>query len=85
MFRERADWVECRDGLPVPFDTYHRNDQPEHVRAATGDLAPVVAAETDEGIVVLLSAVELDRCSGSPERLAEALTAAAATAGLRWE
>jgi hypothetical protein len=83
-FRERSDWIQCRDALAVPFDTYHRDDQPDHVRLATGDLAPVVAADTDEGVVVLLSPTELDRCDGSPDRLVEAVTAAAATNGLRW-
>lgn len=84
MFRERADWNECRAGLPVPFDTYHRNDQPDQVRAATGDTAPVVAAETDTRIVVLLDADQLEACNGSPERLVDALTVAAVEQQLVW-
>lgn len=30
--KERPEWKRCRDGLPVPFDTYHRDDQPESTR-----------------------------------------------------
>ncbi|CAN5674930.1 hypothetical protein BH10ACT3_BH10ACT3_18150 [soil metagenome] len=82
--RERAEWRSCRDGLPVPFDTYHRNDQPDDVRAATADAAPVVAAQTDDRIVVLIDAAGVERCDGSPERLADALTAAAADHQLGW-
>ncbi|CAN5599415.1 hypothetical protein BH10ACT3_BH10ACT3_18400 [soil metagenome] len=84
MVRERADWRSCRDGLSVPFDTYHRNDQPDDVPAATGDAAPVVAAQTDDRIVVLLDASRLEECDGSPERLVDALTAAAAEHQLGW-
>lgn len=36
-------------GLPVPFDTYHRNDLPDTIRAAAGGQVPVVVAETDSG------------------------------------
>ena len=84
LFRERADWIECRAGLPVTFDTYHRDDQPDHVRTATGDTARVVVAETDAGVVVLLDPDELERCDGAPERLVDAITAAAAARQLTW-
>jgi len=84
MFRERTDWEECRDGLPVRFDTYHRNDQPVEVRVAAGDVAPVVVADSDAGLVVLLGPAELDACDGSPERLVDAVLAAAAEHGLGW-
>ena len=43
--RRRPEWTACTDGLPVPFDTYHRNDQPDAVRAAAGGAAPVVVAD----------------------------------------
>ncbi|MEZ5256918.1 MAG: hypothetical protein R2705_08510 [Ilumatobacteraceae bacterium] len=52
--REKSAWQECRSGLPVPFDTFHRNDQPDAVRAATGGALPAVVAETDEEHVLLL-------------------------------
>src|SRR4051812_50142007 len=40
--RERSEWRDARARLPVPFVTYHRNDQPAAVLAATGGPAPRV-------------------------------------------
>lgn len=82
--RERPDWRACRDGLPVPFDTYHLDDQPGDVRAMLAGSAPAVVAQTDHGHVVLLEAAELDACRGAPGRLVESLTTAARVAGLDW-
>jgi hypothetical protein len=83
--RERADWQARRAELPVPFVTYHRDDQPDVVRTASGGVTPVVVAETDDGrLVELVGPEELDRCSGSPERLVESIEAAAASLGLGW-
>ena len=75
--RERRDWQQCRGRLPVPFDTYHRDDQPAAVRLATGDRAPAVLAETDKGLAVLVGPEDLEGCGGSPERLLDAITLAA--------
>lgn len=82
--RERPEWKACRAGLPVPFDTYHRNDQPAAARAAAGGQAPVVLAETADGMVMLLGPDELDRCQGSIDRLVEAVEAAVDRQGLTW-
>ena len=82
--RQRPEWKTCQAGLPVPFDTYHRNDQPGPIRAAADGQAPVVIAETDTGHVVLLAAAELDACSGSIERLVEVIERSALSLGLTW-
>jgi hypothetical protein len=82
--RQRPEWTTCRAGLPVPFDTFHRNDQPDTTRAAAGGQAPVVVAETEVGHVLLLSPAELDACGGSVDRLVEAIDHAAVGAGLTW-
>ena len=82
--RERPDWKACRDGLPVPFDVYHRNDQPDATRQLLGDQTPAVVAETDDGVVLLLDADALAACGGSPDAMADALTVAAAEHGLSW-
>jgi hypothetical protein len=82
--RERPAWRSCRDGLPVPFDTYHRNDQPEPVRIATRDRAPAVLAETGNGFVVLLSTADLTACGGLPDALVAAVILAAETNRLDW-
>ena len=82
--RQRPEWKTCQAGLPVPFETYHRNDQPDSVRAAAGGQSPVVVAETDTGHVVLLASGELDTCEGSIDRLVEAIEQSAERLGLTW-
>ena len=84
LVRERSDWKSCKEGIAVPFDTYHRNDQPSSVRSATGDTAPVVVAETATGITVLLGPTELDACGGSVEQLIELIEAAMLERDLEW-
>lgn len=85
LVRERSDWRACRASLPVPFVTHHRDDQPDAVRAATGDRAPVVVAETDGGVTVLLDGAALDACAGDPERLVIAVVEAVDARGLLWD
>ena len=82
--RQRPGWTACQAGLPVPFDTFHRNDQPASVRTAANGRAPVVVAETDTGHVVLLAPGELDTCEGSIDRLVEAIEQSAERLGLTW-
>lgn len=45
LARERSEWKACQAGLPVPFDVYHRNDQPDAIRVATSNVVPVVVAK----------------------------------------
>ena len=82
--RERPDWKRCRAGLPVQFDTFHRNDQPDTVRAAANGSAPVIVAETDTTAVLLVSAAELEECNGSIDLLVTAIEKAALALQLRW-
>ena len=84
LFRERPGWRACRSSLPVPFDTYHRDDQPDPVRAAIGDSAPAVVAETGGGIVCLLGPTEVADCRGSIDALVEAVEQRIASAQLTW-
>ena len=84
-FRVKADWQACQSGLPIPFDTFHRDDQPDAVRAAVAGAAPVVVAETDGGAIVpLLDGAALDACGGSVDALVAAVERAVADAGLTW-
>jgi hypothetical protein len=72
--RQRPEWTASRDRLPARFDTYHRNDQPDAVREAAADQAPVVVAETDAGRhVLVLAPADLDACDGSIDRLIDAI------------
>jgi hypothetical protein len=84
VLRERSDWRSCRDGLPVPFETFHLDDQPSEVRTVAGGAAPVVVADTSGGPVVLLGPAEIEACQASPEKLERAIEAAVDRAGLRW-
>jgi hypothetical protein len=69
-FRESAEWKSCRDSLSVPFSTFHRNDQPDDVRAAANDITPVVVARTVTGCVMLLGPEDIETCQGRAEHLA---------------
>lgn len=82
--RQRPEWAACKAGLPVEFVTFHRDDQPDDVRAVAGGRAPVVVADTDGGLVVLLDPVMLDACDGSVDRLVAAIEDAVTNRGLRW-
>lgn len=82
--REKGEWKACRAGLPVPFDTYHRNDQPDDVRAELAGVVPAVVVETSAGVVTLLGPAELAACEGSPARLVTAIEDAVGRLGLRW-
>lgn len=85
LVRERDDWKACAAALPVPFETFHRNDQPVDVRAATGDRAPAVVARLDDGsVVALLEDPAIEACAGSADALAEAIGRAAERNDLAW-
>jgi hypothetical protein len=83
--RERADWRTSRDRLPVPFVTFHRDDQPDEVRLAASAGLPVVLGESGDGTLAVLAGPEvLESCAGSPEELMARLDAALATQGWSW-
>jgi hypothetical protein len=82
--RQRPEWRACVAGLPVQFETFHRDDQPDAVRLAADGRAPVVVVETDQGHELLLDQAALDECAGSIDRLVAAIERAADRAGLRW-
>jgi hypothetical protein len=83
-FRERDDWKQCRASLAVPFAIFHRDDQPADIRDLLGPHLPAVVAVTRGAHVLLIGPGALDACRGSPEALVDALTTAAASAGLTW-
>jgi hypothetical protein len=83
LVRERTDWRAARDGLPVEFVTFHRDDQPEPVRAVSAGRLPAVIAELgDGGHVVLLDGDELESCAGDPASLVARLRAVVDDRGL---
>jgi hypothetical protein len=82
--RRRPEWKARLADLPVPFDTYHRDDQPDGVRLAAGRAVPVVVAETELDMVLLLSPRDVEACDGSIAGLVDAIGTAAAAQGLVW-
>lgn len=82
--KKRRGWQQCEAGLPVPFATFHLDDQPDAVRTLLGDTAPGVVADTDRGLIELLGPAAIEACAASPSNLADALTEAARSAGLDW-
>lgn len=74
LFSEKSSWRECRSQLPVQFITYHRNDQPDDVRACVGDRLPAIVARSNDGVRMFVTTNELKACSGSPEALRVLLT-----------
>ena len=81
VVRPKRHWRARRDRLAIPFDTYHRDDQPDPLRLVY-DVPPIVAAETDSGFVVLLGPREIEACHGSVEQLLDAVERALARNGL---
>ena len=84
LFTEKNEWRSCRDGLPVPFDTYHRDDQPPQIRVISENQAPVVVAETTTGHIVLLDGQRIEEADGDPHQLVELIEKAVNERSLLW-
>ena len=56
----------------MPFDTYHRNDQPDPIRVAAGGQVPWSSPRRQRA-VLLLDPGDLEACDGSIDRLVEAI------------
>jgi len=83
--REKEGWRTACATLPVPVETFHRDDQPAEVRSAAGGATPVVVAALDDGTwQTLLGRAELTACAGDPDRLVDAVRDRAADLGLAW-
>jgi len=73
LFSEKTQWRECQRKLEsdshLKFETFHRNDQPEDVRACINGNYPAVVMRDDGGKVVkIMDSNEIDACGASPER-----------------
>ncbi len=82
-FRERSDWKACRAGLPVPFDTVHRDELPSSLADIDASY-PYVAAETEGGAVLLVDAAGLAACDGDADALVTAVETAVDAHDLTW-
>ena len=75
LFREKSQWRECQSRLEsdlhVEIETFHRNDQPDDVRACIDGKYPAVVMRGDDGVVsMFMNASEIDACGASPENFA---------------
>ena len=73
LFREKSQWRECQSNLEhdlhIEFETFHRNDQPDDVRACIDGDYPAVVMRGDDGKVsMFMSAGEIEACGVSPEQ-----------------
>ncbi|MEZ5376217.1 MAG: hypothetical protein R2733_06835 [Acidimicrobiales bacterium] len=82
--REKSAWTACRNGLPVEFVTFHRDDQPDSIREVLAGQAPAVLAETDRGPLLLVGPAGLAACDGSTDELVTAIEASVKDLGLVW-
>ena len=81
--RERKDWRACRDELPIPFDTVHRDETSPEVMKATNGKFPAVVAVTSAGAFLLLGPDELEQCARSPVALLNAVRESCDRANLK--
>ena len=73
LFREKSQWRQCQSKLEhdlhIEFETFHRNDQPDDVRACIDGDYPAVVMRGDYGKVsMFMSAGEIEACGVSPEQ-----------------
>lgn len=93
-FRRKAGWTACADNLSVPFTTFHLDDRPTDVAAASAGATPCVLARVARStsgtagahpasdLVLLVGPEDLEACTGDPEGLMGAIVEAARGHGL---
>jgi hypothetical protein len=80
--REKAEWRQCRSGIPVAFVTVHLDERDPELTSFTDGRTPCVVAETAAGLVMLVDFERLDACAGSPACLVETIDARSRELGL---
>ena len=89
IFREKAEFARCRDGLDVPFVAVHLDERGPELLAVTEGRTPCVVATVEDSNgstrqMVLLDPADLEECHGKPAAFVAAVSSAAAGAGLSW-
>ena len=75
VFGEKSKWKECRSGLGVDFETFHRNDQPDDVRQCIDGRYPAVVARSEAGeVTMFMNADEIAACGASPQEFVAEIT-----------
>lgn len=72
LFTVKSEWQQCVSKLHadygITFSAYHRNDQPDEVRAViAGDYPALVSRDSEGNFEIFLTADEINRSSTSAE------------------
>lgn len=72
LFTVKSEWQDCVSKLltdfGITFTAFHRNDQPDEVRALIAGNYPAVVSRDSEGTFeMFLPATEINQCSKSTE------------------
>jgi hypothetical protein len=81
-FRRKRTWDACKRDLAVTFTTYHLDDRPDDVRAASEGCTPCVLASTADELMVVAGPDELEACAGDPDALVALINRRCTAAGL---
>ncbi|MEQ1788117.1 MAG: hypothetical protein ABL966_13770 [Acidimicrobiales bacterium] len=81
--RRRPEFAAALPRLGVPFTLLHRDERSPEMAALSADRTPMVLGRIDDGLIVLLSAEDLERCDADPDAMITAIEAAIAVLGLR--
>jgi hypothetical protein len=72
----RDDYKACAASLPVPVKLFHRNDQPETIRALTnGKLPCIIAVHEDGSLTMAVEREALEACNKDVDKLGTLLLA----------
>ena len=79
LFREKANWQECKAELAVNFGVefraFHRDDQPDSVRNVIKGAYPAVVAQDEAGeFSLFMTSSEISSCGESPSSFLGAIT-----------
>lgn len=74
--KSRDDYKACAASLPVPVELFHRDDQPETIRALTIRKLPCIVAVHESGALAMAVEREaLEACNKDVDKLATLLLA----------
>lgn len=72
--RERKDWTNALDQLPLPLETVHLNEMDPATARVAGGNSPVVVYLGGDRDRILLTPADLDSCAGRVDRFLELVT-----------
>lgn len=78
LFTEKSEWQRCvlklQEDYGVIFQAFHRNDQPDEVRAVIAGKYPAVVARDAQGEYSLfMSNAQIEDCAKSPQNFLQSI------------